>query len=340
MSIPKKNLPPKIAPRTPGGSPKYASRDVLLTRADRMRAERDKAVAELARLREAVVAMARHVRKRSFNNPSLATVHPDDLRAVLRARDWTPDSRQNGLDHEGWALHTESGFGGYAHLPTRPTVEGFRIAVVLTAEQVAKATPGDVSAAEILAEVFAQRDRRLPTPEPKILPRKGRPPKPRPEDAEDEDAEDEDAEDEDAEDEDAEDEDHARWLRDQGLDPTPVDLARRGRVKIRLYLDDMRPCPVGYHVARSVREAIELMRAWTVVTMSLDHDLGACATCIRTDPQAAATLHCEHVPNGQAFVRWMIATGCWPREMPVVHSANPSGREAMRALIRAHWRSP
>ena len=56
MSIPKKNLPPKIAPRTPGGSPKYASRDVLLTRADRMRAERDKAVAELARLRGAVDA--------------------------------------------------------------------------------------------------------------------------------------------------------------------------------------------------------------------------------------------------------------------------------------------
>ena len=133
---------------------------------------------------------------------------------------------------------------------------------------------------------------------------------------------------------------YTRWLRANGVATEPVDISQRSHITARLYLDDVRPCPVGWTCARSVAEAIEIMRKWTVVEASLDHDLGACGDCIARDSHAAATLHCDHVPDGRAFVRWMIATGCWPARKPVVHSANPSGAAAMRSMIDAHWRAP
>ena len=133
---------------------------------------------------------------------------------------------------------------------------------------------------------------------------------------------------------------YARWLRDNGVACDPVDLSQRTNIDVRLYLDDVRKCPVGWTLARSFAEAVDIMRNWNVVEASLDHDLGACNDCLRADAHAAETLHCEHVPDGRAFVKWMVATGCWPRKKPVVHSANPSGAASMRAMIDAHWRAP
>ena len=130
---------------------------------------------------------------------------------------------------------------------------------------------------------------------------------------------------------------YARWLRDNGVATEPVDLTQRSPIEVRLYLDDVRKCPFGYTLARSVAEAVAIMKAWNVTEASLDHDLGACADCLASDAHAAETLHCDHVPDGRAFVRWMIATGCWPRRKPVVHSANPSGAAAMRAMIDQHF---
>lgn len=129
-------------------------------------------------------------------------------------------------------------------------------------------------------------------------------------------------------------------LAEMGLDVSPVDAFVRCGVAVRLYLDDNRKCPVGWHACRSVREAIMLMREFRVTEASLDHDLGACSKCLRDDPEAARMLHCKHIPDGRAFVAWMIAVGCWPEQKPVVHSFNQKGREQMRAMIDAHWRPP
>jgi hypothetical protein len=43
---------------------------------------------------------------------------------------------------------------------------------------------------------------------------------------------------------------------------------------MRLWLDDIRPCPDGYLHARSVNEAIKLLEAHDCEYASLDHDLG------------------------------------------------------------------
>lgn len=114
-----------------------------------------------------------------------------------------------------------------------------------------------------------------------------------------------------------------------------------------LYLDDMRPCPVGATLARTVAEAIAVVQAaidrgdaWDAA--SLDHDLGACQPCLdQIDFYVAGVMpYCEHVGTGQTFVRWMIDTGTWPRERPTVHSMNPDGRRRMEEEIARYFSAP
>lgn len=132
------------------------------------------------------------------------------------------------------------------------------------------------------------------------------------------------------------------WLRSTSVATETVDLSHRSHVTVRLYLDDVRPCPVGWTLARSVAEAIEVMKRWTVVDASLDHDLGACDECLKREEVAAlaatGAFLCPHIPNGMEFVRWMKRTGEWPTNKPTVHSANAGEAPRMREEIEAHWR--
>lgn len=104
---------------------------------------------------------------------------------------------------------------------------------------------------------------------------------------------------------------------------------------VRLYMDDLRKCPIGWHVARTVKEAIAVMSKYRVEEASLDHDMGACQDCLERD---GSLIHCGHIPDGEAFVRWMVDTGIWPVQKPKVHSMNPDGRAIMEDLINTNWR--
>lgn len=132
------------------------------------------------------------------------------------------------------------------------------------------------------------------------------------------------------------------WLRSTSVATETVDLSQRSNITVRLYLDDVRKCPVGWTLARSVAEAIDVMKQWTVVEASLDHDLGACDECLLREEVAALAANgaflCPHIPNGMEFVRWMKRTGVWPQNKPTVHSANGGEAPRMREQIDAHWR--
>jgi len=106
---------------------------------------------------------------------------------------------------------------------------------------------------------------------------------------------------------------------------------------VRLYMDDLRKCPIGWHVARTVKDAIDIMSNYQVEEASLDHDMGACDACKEKD---GSLIHCEHVLDGVDFVRWMTKTGIWPGKKPLVHSMNREGREAMELVINAQWKEP
>ncbi len=111
---------------------------------------------------------------------------------------------------------------------------------------------------------------------------------------------------------------------------------------IDLYLDDIRPLPTGWTLARSAEEARDLILTGEVDRASLDHDLGECDECANAFPRRGYPLvtdTCRHKMTGYDLVKWMAETGNWPRSKPVVHSANPCGAENMRATINRYWKS-
>jgi hypothetical protein len=117
---------------------------------------------------------------------------------------------------------------------------------------------------------------------------------------------------------------------------------------VKLYLDDVRPCPIGWTLARTVKEAIQRVEMAKSIkdpfeAASLDHDLGACDAC-HAGPQAwwneGGMPFCDHVGTGSTFVDWMIETGNWPIDRPTVHSMNPVGRRRMQVAIDRYFVPP
>lgn len=85
-----------------------------------------------------------------------------------------------------------------------------------------------------------------------------------------------------------------------------------------LWLDDVRPAPVGWTCARNVDHAVTCMMSGEVEAASLDHDLG------------------DQFPfggDGTKFTDWMAEHDCWPYLGIRVHSSNPVGSSAMLATI-------
>jgi hypothetical protein len=113
---------------------------------------------------------------------------------------------------------------------------------------------------------------------------------------------------------------------------------------INVFMDDVRPCPEGWVVARTIADAMWLLLNEQVVHMSLDHDMGACKECREKGlhvgdmqtPETTFMNWCPHDDDGSALVRWMIDSNHWPVYKPTVHSANPVGAARMRGMIERY----
>lgn len=104
---------------------------------------------------------------------------------------------------------------------------------------------------------------------------------------------------------------------------------------MKIWVDDIRPAPFGYRIARSVNEAKELIESYewmkivsggkhyyNIDLIDLDHDAGELAS------------------DGGDYINilnWLEETG---RNYPIrIHSMNPVGVENMRKIIRKNgWR--
>lgn len=84
---------------------------------------------------------------------------------------------------------------------------------------------------------------------------------------------------------------------------------------INVFLDDVRPCPRGFTVARTADECLTLLRECEVGILSLDYELGF------------------GQPNGFAVVSGLIAAGKYPQEV-YVHSSSMLGRAHMTKALR------
>ena len=90
---------------------------------------------------------------------------------------------------------------------------------------------------------------------------------------------------------------------------------------MRVYLDDQRIAPEGWHHVRWPEEAIQLLESGGVTHLSLDHDLGD-----------------DERGTGYDVILWLeeaVATRGFRPPKIIVHSANSSAREKMEAGIRS-----
>lgn len=117
---------------------------------------------------------------------------------------------------------------------------------------------------------------------------------------------------------------------------------------MKLYLDDYRPAPDGWVLVKTVALAQALLASGAVVEASLDHDLGACDACMGgksvdewlMDTDFRTAPHCTHIGTGYDLCLWMVETGHWPAQKPIVHSQNEEGAARMRGLIDRWFGQP
>lgn len=88
---------------------------------------------------------------------------------------------------------------------------------------------------------------------------------------------------------------------------------------MRIYMDDLRPTPVGWDRTYTVEETIELLKTRKVLELSLDNDLG------------------EGLKEGYHVLDWLEEAVYNDKTFPIpdiaVHSSNASRVEYMRRAI-------
>lgn len=112
-----------------------------------------------------------------------------------------------------------------------------------------------------------------------------------------------------------------------------------------LWLDDIRNPEqfgfIGATWAKNYDEAIVLLKSGDVTFASLDHDIGACQTCIEkglhigimNSPETTFFNRCPHMKSGYDVICWMEEHNIWPKNGVRVHSMNPVGRDKMNQVI-------
>lgn len=94
---------------------------------------------------------------------------------------------------------------------------------------------------------------------------------------------------------------------------------------LKIWVDDIRPVPIGYEGTKSVNETIALIEAiesygWKIEIIDLDHDLGDYA---KFGGDAIKIL--DYLVERETF---------YPIK---IHTANPVGRANMERMIERYW---
>ena len=86
---------------------------------------------------------------------------------------------------------------------------------------------------------------------------------------------------------------------------------------MNIYLDDYRPCPSGFVLAKNVEECIALLEQAEVEILSLDYDLG------------------WGQPTAIEVVHYIVENKRFPKTV-YLHTSSPSGRMQMYQLLAKH----
>ena len=95
---------------------------------------------------------------------------------------------------------------------------------------------------------------------------------------------------------------------------------------MQIWLDDIRPAPIGFEHTLSVNATIKLIiqcldNNIPIELIDIDHDLGDYA---------------EHGGDGYKLILWLIENNIYP---PInCHSMNPVGKKNIESLVRRYWK--
>jgi hypothetical protein len=95
---------------------------------------------------------------------------------------------------------------------------------------------------------------------------------------------------------------------------------------MKLFVDDERPCPPGWELARTVTEAIRMLDTVPFDEVSLGYDAGGEETF---EPVARFIA----VKNGYSQEYELYS----PLPKITIHSSNPVGAESMRLILKGAW---
>lgn len=106
-------------------------------------------------------------------------------------------------------------------------------------------------------------------------------------------------------------------------------------IKVKLWLDDIRPAPDNtWTVAKTAKEAMDILSMEDVDVADLDHDLGICDSCLGSNGMDRPDCPCSM--TGYDVVKFMAENNIWPKHGTYVHSMNPVGRQNMLEVIKRY----
>ena len=98
---------------------------------------------------------------------------------------------------------------------------------------------------------------------------------------------------------------------------------------LKLFVDDIRRAPEGWHCARTVTEAIRILATQTVDEVSLDHDIAHAV------PGSLVTAYATCPEDYSSVAHYLAAMTVDERPKSVrLHTANPHGVHAMDRILR------
>ncbi len=101
---------------------------------------------------------------------------------------------------------------------------------------------------------------------------------------------------------------------------------------VKLYLDDVRPIPVGYYGVRSYKEFVEYIENNGVPNhISFDHDLG-------WDLVTGEKILSLGTPTGYDCAKYLVDNNLPMPDTWEVHSMNPVGKENIEFLLKSYKR--
>lgn len=96
-------------------------------------------------------------------------------------------------------------------------------------------------------------------------------------------------------------------------------------MSLRLFVDDLRECPEGWHPARTVTEAVRVLATMPVDVVSLDHD-------IETQDYSGRRFNSMETFATVAFYLSAMGDDVRPKKV-FIHTANPDGAKKMDTIL-------